>query len=153
MAESAFIAYAHEPHSQRAATALAKRLRRDGVSVWIDQWDLQPGQEWRPAIESALQKAGAVLAIIGKSDYMQGMLKNELQAAINQRKTVIPVLTEGASFSDIPEIIAERQAVFSTDDENAYRKLLGALGISRPDPDELEDLSLYERLRRYVAND
>ncbi len=153
MSDSTFIAYAHEPGSRRAATKLAERLRRDGVEVWLDQWSLRPGEPWKPAVSSALERASAVVVIVGSAERSRGMLETELRAALDANKIVIPVLTEDADFDDIPEAIRDRQAVAPSSDEFAYRQLLRALGKRPSDPDDLESLTLVQRLRRYIAND
>ena len=153
MADTTFISYAHEPKSRRAATELATRLRRDGVLIWMDQWELKPGQIWQPAIESALQQAKTVVAIVGSSERSRSMLEKELQAALEQEKTVIPVLTEDADFDDIPEIIRDRQAVAPTNDKNAYLQLLWALGKSKPESDDLDTLTFWQRMKRYIINE
>ncbi len=152
MANTIFISYAHEPKSRRAATELAARLRRDGLPVWMDQWEVKPGQMWKSAMESALQEANTVLAIVGKSKGSR-MLEKELKAALEQEKTVIPVLTEEADFDDIPEMIRDRQAVAPTNDKNAYRQLLWALGKSKPEPDDLDSLTFWQRMKRYIINE
>ena len=36
---------------------LATRLRRDGVPVWLDEWELQPGEEWQSKVKAALEES------------------------------------------------------------------------------------------------
>lgn len=153
MPNSVFISYAHEPDTRLAATQLAERLRNDGVKIWLDQWDLQPGERWEPAINEALEQASTVLAIISKSDRSKGMLTKEIDAAIKANKPIIPVLTDEADFDDIPESIRDRQAVAPNSGRPAYLQLLHALGKENPDPDGLESLTFIQRLRRYLANE
>jgi hypothetical protein len=37
-----------------AVDDLARRLVREGIDPWLDQWNLIPGNAWQPAIERAL---------------------------------------------------------------------------------------------------
>lgn len=149
-----FMAYAHEPQSRHAAAELALRLKRDGISVWMDQFDLKPGDLWEPALRSALGSAKVVLAIVGKAKDSQGWLEKELEFAAEQEKVVIPILTEGVGFEDIPEVIRDRQAVVTpTQDEQAYRQLLWALGQSKPTADDPDTLPWWRRIRSYVINE
>ncbi len=148
-----FIAYAHEPKSRRIAKELALRLRRDGFSVWLDQLELKPGEKWEPAIKSALQDAQVMLVVISEPQNSQGWFEKEIEAAIQQGKTIIPILSEEADFTDIPEQIRDRQAVISpTQDNQAYHQLLWALGQSKPQLDDLDSLPLWKRIRSYVIN-
>lgn len=153
MTNTVFISYAHEPATRLAATELAERLRRDDVSVWFDQWDLQPGQQWKPAISEALDEASIVLAIVGKSKRSLGMLEKELDAALRAGKLIIPVLTDEADFEDIPESIRDRQAVAPYSGRSAYIQLLRALGKTRVGTDDLDSMTFFKRLRRYLSNE
>ena len=154
---STFISYAHEPESRAVARALATRLRRDGVPVWLDEWELQPGEEWQSRVKAALEESKTILAIISKSSIKPEWLQSELEDALAQNKVVIPVLNEKAGFSDIPEFLKDRQAVAPLDDDHAYQQLLKALGISDLTPDDsdgddLDNLSFLQRLLKYAAN-
>ena len=154
---STFISYAHEPESRAVARTLATRLRRDGVPVWLDEWELQPGEEWQSRVKAALEESKTILAIISKSSIKPEWLQSELEDALAQNKVVIPVLNEKAGFSDIPEFLKDRQAVAPLDDDHAYQQLLKALGISDLTPDDsdgddLDNLSFLQRLLKYAAN-
>lgn len=151
----AFIAYAHEPESRTVARALATRLQRDGVPVWLDEWELQPGEEWQSKVKAALEESKTVLAIVSKSSLEPEWLQSELKDALAQNKVVIPVLNEKAGFNDIPECLKDRQAVAPLDDDHAYQQLLKALRISDSAPDDgddIDNLSFLQRLLKYAAN-
>lgn len=153
----AFISYAHEPDSRAVARTLATRLRRDGVPVWLDEWELQPGEEWQSKVKAALEESKTVLAIVSASSLDSEWLQSELKDALAQNKVVIPVLNEKAGFNDIPECLKDRQAVTPLDDDYAYQQLLKALGASDSAPDDsdgddLDNLSFLQRLLKYVTN-
>ena len=153
----AFISYAHEPDSRAVARARATRLRRDGVPVWLDEWDLQPGEEWQSKVKAALEESKTVLAIVSKSSFDSEWPQSELKDALAQNKVVIPVLNEKAGFRDIPECLRDRQAVTPLDDDYAYQQLLKALGVSDSAPDDsdgddLDNLSFLQRLLKYATN-
>ena len=150
-----FISYAHEPESRAVARALATRLRRDGVPVWLDEWELQPGEEWQSKVKAALEESKIVLAIVSKSSLEPEWLQSELKDALAENKVVIPVLNEKAGFNDIPECLKDRQAVAPLDDDHAYQQLLKALRISDSAPDDgddIDNLSFLQRLLKYAAN-
>ena len=150
-----FISYAHEPESRAVARALATRLRRDGVPVWLDEWELQPGEEWQSKVKAVLKESKTILAIVSKSSLESEWLQSELKDALAQNKVVIPVLNDKAGFSDIPEWLRDRQAVTPLDDDHAYQQLLKALGVSDSTPsdgDDIDNLSFLQRLLKYAAN-
>ena len=148
----------HTPTNRKAEPsprALAMRLRRDGVPVWLDEWELQPGEEWQSKVKAALEESKTILAIVSKSSLESEWLQSELKDALAQNKVVIPVLNEKAGFSDIPECLRDRQAVAPLDDDHAYQQLLKALGVSASAPDDgddIDNLSFLQRLLKYAAN-
>ena len=79
------------------------RLRRDGAPVWLDEWELQPGEEWQSKVKAVLKESKTILAIISKSSLEPEWVQSELKEALAQNKVVIPVLNEKVGFSDIPE--------------------------------------------------
>lgn len=150
----AFILYTHEPESRAVARALAARLRRDGAPVWLDEWELQPGEEWQSKVEAVLKESKTILAIISKSSLESEWVQSELKEALAENKVVIPVLNEKVGFSDIPECLKARQAVAPLDDDYAYQQLLKALGGADPalDDDDIDNLPFLQRLLKYAAN-
>jgi hypothetical protein len=47
----------HAGEDARAAEQLAETLRHNGLDVWFDKHDLQPGESWMTAVESAINGA------------------------------------------------------------------------------------------------
>jgi WD40 repeat protein len=81
---------------------LAQILRRQGLTPWLDIWNLIPGEPWQEALEEALETCAACAVCIGPSG--TGPWQNaEMRAAIDLRISgergafrVIPVLLPGA---------------------------------------------------------
>ncbi len=80
--------------------AIGRALDRAGVTVWLDEWNLVPGDDFQPAIEKALASCSACVVFIGPGGI--GPWQNhEMQVAITRRIRdpefrVIPVLLPGA---------------------------------------------------------
>ena len=51
-----FLSYHWRDHAQ--VEALARRLREQGLQVFLDRWYLTPGQSWLEALESNLAHCG-----------------------------------------------------------------------------------------------
>jgi hypothetical protein len=50
-----FFSYAHE--DQVEVEKIAESLQQDGFLIWLDKKNLLPGDDWRVAIETAMDKA------------------------------------------------------------------------------------------------
>ena len=50
-----FFSYAHE--DQVEVEKIAESLQQDGFLIWLDKKNLLPGDDWRVAIETAVDKA------------------------------------------------------------------------------------------------
>lgn len=50
-----FLSHAHK--DREFALRLAGDLKRAGLHVWLDQWDLRPGESIATAVEQALQES------------------------------------------------------------------------------------------------
>ncbi len=117
-----FISYSREEAER------AKRLRevlvKRGAYVWFDQNDLQPGDNLRAAIKSAIESSNSVVALlpaeIGKN------IKMELHSAIAGNVPVIAVNAGTShSFLDFPN---DKKVVLlpsETDNEAIADKALG----------------------------
>ena len=120
---SLFISYRREDgagHAGRLYDRLSVRFGAD--QVFIDHYDLAPGEDFPRAIEASLARADIVLALIGprwiEARDPQGRLRlaqpedfvrQELLAALGARKRVVPVLIGGArmpSAEQLPDALA-----------------------------------------------
>ncbi|MBW8307776.1 MAG: toll/interleukin-1 receptor domain-containing protein [Thiobacillus sp.] len=100
-------------------------------SVFRDVDDIRPGEDFTHAIETHLQQVGVVLVMIGprwldadglrRLDHTDDFVRQEIQAALESGKPLIPLLVGGASMPaevDLPAAIAglsRRQAVVLSD--------------------------------------
>ena len=102
-------------------------------SVFRDVDDIRPGQDFIQAIESHLREVGVVLVMIGPSWLVTGahgkrrlddaddFVRQEIQAALDSGKPLIPLLVGGATMpteAELPDAIAglaRRQAVVLSD--------------------------------------
>jgi uncharacterized protein YjbI with pentapeptide repeats len=97
-----FLSYHWRDHAQ--VEALARRLREQDLTVFLDRWYLAPGQSWPKALEASLARCGAVAVCIGQGEMgpwqqREQYLALERQVSADrqgQRFPVIPVLLPGA---------------------------------------------------------
>jgi ABC-type branched-subunit amino acid transport system substrate-binding protein len=84
------------------AEAFAQALRRQGLSLWFDQWDLKPGDKLNEALDAALRDSETVVLLLGPKSVDRPSLFFELGAALALNKRVIPIVSEGVERSKIP---------------------------------------------------
>jgi sulfatase modifying factor 1 len=77
-----FISYNRADQSE--VLKLAALLRERGLKLWLDVWNLVPGEPWLPAVERALQSSAACAVIVGPHG-VGGVQSNEVWAAIEFR--------------------------------------------------------------------
>jgi hypothetical protein len=122
-----------------AVEQLARRLKLARIELFLDKWNLIPGDFWQEAIEEALLKSAACTVFIGPGDFSPWQ-HEELRAAIEHRVSgsrggyrVIPVLLPGASRpgeDGLPRFLQGTTWVqFSRtlDDEEAFHNLVSGI--------------------------
>lgn len=104
----AYLSYAHADSNW--TLALAENLKRLGLTVFVDEWEVQPGDHWPSRLEAGLSSADTVVAVVStswnRSEYT--LQEYELAARRAERQQLIPVLV-----GDVvpPPHVAERNYV------------------------------------------
>ena len=130
MSDHVFICYSRE--DEDFVIKLAENLKSQGVSIWLDQWDIPAGANWDRTIEKALKECAHLLLVLSassvKSDYVQG----EWLSALDEEKVVVPILYQPC---DLPIRLKPIQYIdftlCSPDDLTALNDVLVALGKAR----------------------
>lgn len=99
-----FLSHASED-KQRFVVPFATALRAKGIDVWLDKWEILPGDSLVDKLfEEGLKNADAVLIVISAASIARPWVRHELNTAIVNRITkqtkVIPVVLDKA---DVPE--------------------------------------------------
>lgn len=95
----------HNSKDKPAVEALAERLtEEEGLKVFLDIWNLIPGDPWQEDLEIALDKSRTVAVFLGPSG-MGGWHNEEMRNALNtrvrdRRRRVIPVLLPGTQMPE-----------------------------------------------------
>jgi len=90
----------HNGKDKPAVEILAHKLEAKGFTVWLDKWNLIPGEPWQEGLEEALDNCQTYTVFVGPSGI--GPWENEeMRVAIEERvkdkkRRVIPVLLPGA---------------------------------------------------------
>jgi hypothetical protein len=101
----------HNGAEKPAVRDLAAKLEERGLTYWLDQWNLIPGNSWQPAIEEALGQCDTCVDFIGPHG-LRSWHNEEMRLAIQRRVSakerklrVLPVILPGggrAKESELP---------------------------------------------------
>jgi hypothetical protein len=121
-----FISYNH--HDRDWAKDLAKALKREGVSVWLDADKLRPGDPRLDAIEQGLRKSDWIVFVLGPEESQPPNVLFEMGAAVGLGKRIVPVFPEDLETSRLPYPFRVRQGLIKESPEKTARKLIAAAG-------------------------
>ena len=140
-----FLSYHWRDHAQ--VEVLAKQLREQKLTVFLDRWYLTPGQSWLKALETTLASCRAVAVCIGQGEMgpwqqREQYLALERQVAAERRSQsfpVIPVLLPGAE-PPLGFLSQHTWVDFRTrvDDPVLLHTLVNAIHSQPPGPDAQE---------------
>jgi hypothetical protein len=123
----AFFSYSREDTA--FVMQLAKDLRAAGANVWLDQLDIHVGDRWDASVEEALHKCPRVILVVSPGSVASNNVMDEVSFAIDEQKTVIPVLYRDCK---IPFRLRRLQYLDARSDyQGAVRGLLRLLGVEQ----------------------
>src|SRR6266404_4398944 len=101
-----FLSHASED-KPRFVLGFAERLREKGVDVWLDKWEIHPGDSLVGKIfDEGIAKADAITVVISKNSVDKAWVREELDASvvkrIEQKTRLIPIVLDDAQ---VPEPI------------------------------------------------
>ena len=126
-APTAFFSYSRDDSD--FALRLAGDLKAAGAHVWLDQLDIQPGERWARAVQDALNNSPRLLVILSPSSASSTHVEDEVNFALEEHKTVIPVLYRDCT---VPfQLRSFQYADFRTDYACGLKVLLKTLGVKQ----------------------
>jgi len=140
----------HNREDKEFVRQLAEDLRRAGITAWLDEAEIEPGDSIIDKIEEGLHGSKYLAIILSPTSVNSSWVKRELRTVLHQQitlgnKTVIPLLYKKC---EIPQFLIDILYVDFTDTKNysfALRQLLHTLDPSFSAPvfvssRELQDL-------------
>lgn len=91
-----FLSYSRPDES--SAYEIYSRLQQEGAKVWLDQEEIEPGQNWQLALDEAISDSDSMIVLVSGSS--SSWLPDEVDRAKVSDVRIIPVLLEEAQ---IPE--------------------------------------------------
>lgn len=112
-------------------------VRDLGLNPWLDEWQLQPGVPWQPALERQIEKIKSAAVFVG--DRGLGPWQNQEQAAFLRQFAirgcpVIPVLLP--TTAEVPQLPLFLQGMtwvdFRQQDPDPLERLVWGINGNRP---------------------
>lgn len=117
----------HTARDTEWARSFAKALKERGISVWFDEFDVQPGEPWRDALESGLRNSDVLVALLDAEAPARPNLFFELGAAIGMGKTVVPIVPRDIDLSALPLDLRLRRYLVRDTPEHTAEELSASL--------------------------
>ena len=155
-----FLCYARADSA--AVTRLKADLQNQGIQVWIDQEQLQPGTlDWEEALRAAVRAARAVLLIASPNARGSRFIRDELRIAEMYQRPIYPLWLAGDHWIDaVPLGWGNTQYIDARADryEAAISELVEHLSMDDSTPAqtteyEVEPRNPYKGLRAFRPDD
>ena len=121
-----FICYSR--NDENFVLKLAKNLKRKGIPVWLDQWDIPYGADWNRTIDETLKECTRLLLILSPSSVGSDDVQGEWLSALDEGKAIVPILYQSCR---IPVRLKSIQYIDFTsrspDDKKAIEQIIKAL--------------------------
>ena len=135
-----FLSYSSK--GKKTVHALAERLKKDGLRVWLDEWAIQPGDSIPLKIQDGLGQSRTLLMCMSP-DYFDsewGTLEHHtllFRDPTNAQRRFIPILIEDCTR---PDIVAQFAYIdWRIPSDGAYGKILAACRREEPERAKLAE--------------
>lgn len=138
-APKVFLSHASED-KERFVLSFAAALRRKGVNVWLDKWEILPGDSLVDKLfEEGLKDADAVIIVVSSASISKPWVKEELNAAIISRikkqTKVIPVLLDHCEVPESLKSLVWEPIQDTSNYENELNRVVAAIYNHREKPE------------------
>jgi len=126
-----FLSHASED-KPRFVNNFAKKLRTDGVDVWLDKWEMLPGDSLVEKIfEEGLKNADAVIVVLSQFSISKRWVKEELNTTVVSRITkgtrIIPILLDECEVPEALRATIWEPILDTTSYEQSYERILSSI--------------------------
>ena len=144
--ESNFDAFlSHSSEDKSIVKRIGEALKKRGLKVWLDEWELQPGKPWQEEIERALESSHSTVVFIGPKGmgpWEEPEMRGALEEQIHRKIPVIPVLLPSVSDTiKLPLFLRRNTWVIfrsSLEDQEAIDRLYWGITGKKPNRERRE---------------
>jgi len=108
-----FLSYAVE--DKEVMVKIRNSLRRECITVWTNQSDIQTGEVFAAAIQRGIEQADNVVYLLSPDSLQSDYCQQEWQYALSLNKRIIPVLVRDTPLEEIPNLLRHLQYIDLTD--------------------------------------
>ena len=105
----------------------AEALRKQDVDVWLDEWQIKPGDLWQEKIEDGLRSSDAIVLVLSRMNAQSPDVAFEFGAAIGMGKRLIPIVSSDLEGSEIPPAFRNRRYLIRGAPDEAAREVAQAV--------------------------
>jgi hypothetical protein len=127
--QSVFISYSHQDRQRDWLHAFATALRDRDVNVWLDDWEVKPGDRIVDAVDTALRASDVIIAVISGAPFDYPNVYFELGVALGSNKRLILVV-DPSSADSIPVDLRQRRWIALQEPEETAREVAEAIGAA-----------------------
>jgi hypothetical protein len=109
------------------ARRFAQALKQRGVTVWIDDLDVRPGESLRDALESGLRGSDVLVAVVDPEYPAKPNLFFELGAAISMGKKFVSIVPKDLDPNSLPLDVRLRRYLIQDSPEQTAEELSNTL--------------------------
>ncbi len=124
-----FLSY--PPKGRDWARQVAERLQKQGFTVWFDEEQIKPGDEWGPKTLEGLTHSTNIVFLVDADAAKSNNMGLELGVALGQGKRIIPVVDEGVSLEQIPGPLRRRQHLLRGEPVANVKEIAETIGTGR----------------------
>src|SRR5262245_32594656 len=151
-----FICYARQDGD--FVLRLATELKSCGISVWIDQWNIDAGQDWDETIDRSLREVATLLIDLSPAAVTSREVRGELRIALNLGKRIVPLIYREC---EIPRQLQTVQYIRGSDSDtlsdsalNSLTRVLRQIAVVGPAAEDCPSLTRHElQIRRDLLDD
>jgi len=96
----------HSSKDKTVVRELAQRLKKDGLRVWFDEWEIKPGDMIGLKIEHGLEQSRTLILVMSANAFASDWVTLERHTALfrdptNAQRSFIPLRLDDAEIKDI----------------------------------------------------
>ncbi len=109
------------------ARSFAQALKKRGVTVWFDEFDVRPGESVRDAVEAGLRGSDVLVALLDADSSSKPNLFFELGAALGMGKRVVAIVPKDLDPGVLPLDVRLRRYLIRDTPEQTAQELSNTL--------------------------
>ncbi len=119
----------HNSEDKSIVKRIGNKLKRRGLSPWLDEWELRPGLPWQELVEEQIEDIKSAAVFVGKSGlgpWQEMEVRGLLSEFVKRKCPVIPVILSDAPKKPIlPLFLREMTWVdFRKDEPDPIQQLI-----------------------------